>query len=80
MFEGRKDLIADDTIHPNAEGNVVLAQALLDRLNELGVTDKTELTVNAEGVDYNYYVQYIGNKPIGLLVTFPIKLLTFNLF
>lgn len=80
VFEGRKDLIADDTIHPNAEGNVVLAQALLDRLNELGVTDKTELTVNAEGENYNYYVWYIGNKPIGLLVTFLIKLLTFNLF
>lgn len=78
-FAGRKELVADDTIHPNARGNIELSKVILSKLNELGVTDITEPVVNGTGVDYNYYVSYFGNEIIGKIVTFLIKSLTGNL-
>lgn len=44
--------IAMDTIHPSAQGNVQIAKAALKTLNNLGVTQKTELVINATGLDY----------------------------
>lgn len=44
--------IAMDTIHPNAQGNVCIAQAALKTLNSLGVTKNTKLVINATGLDY----------------------------
>lgn len=82
-MNGKKELLADDTIHPNAAGNVEIAKTLLKKLNDLGLTDKTEIVVNTPGIDYNYYVLYfdeLRNIPIGKLVTFIIKLCTGNLF
>ncbi len=44
---------AGDDIHPSAKGNEIIAGEILRTLGELGVTDKSELSVVTEGVDFN---------------------------
>ncbi|MBE6773849.1 MAG: SGNH/GDSL hydrolase family protein [Ruminococcaceae bacterium] len=43
---------AGDDIHPSAAGNEIIAAEILSTLNEQGVTDKTELSITSEGVDF----------------------------
>ena len=76
-FDGRSALIASDTIHPSAEGNVALAKLVLAKLNEIGVSDTTEPVVNVKGVDRDYLVEYFP-KPIGKILTFLANVLTGN--
>ena len=51
-FAGKSGLIAADTIHPSAEGNVVIARAVQAKLYALGLASTSEITVNAAGIDY----------------------------
>lgn len=76
-FAGRPALISSDTIHPSAEGNVVLSRLVLAKLNEIGLSDTTEPVVNVKGVDRDYLVEYFP-KPIGKILTFLANLLTGN--
>ena len=46
-----EDLIAFDTIHPNAEGNKVIAKVILKKLKALGLGTKTEPVILAEPID-----------------------------
>ena len=46
-----KDLIAIDTIHPNAEGNKLIAKVVLKKLYDLGLGTKTEPVILAEPID-----------------------------
>ncbi len=46
-----KDLIAFDTIHPNAEGNKVIARVILKKLKTLGLGTKTEPVILEEPID-----------------------------
>ena len=78
-MNGKPQLIADDCVHPNAEGNIVLAKAVLEKLKEIGLGETTEPVILVEGIDYNYYIKYYG-KFAGTLLTFIIKTLTGNLF
>ncbi len=45
------DLIAIDTIHPNAEGNKLIAKVVLRKLYDLGLGTKTEPVILAEPID-----------------------------
>lgn len=76
-FAGRPGLISSDTIHPSAEGNVVLAKLVLAKLNEAGVSDTAEPVVNVKGVDRDYLIEYFP-KPLGKILTFLANLLTGN--
>ncbi len=63
------DLIAIDTIHPNAKGNILIAKTILKKLNALGYEGKTEPVIKHEPLDkvssnpmdyYKMALYYIG--------------------
>ena len=51
-FAGRSGLIAIDTIHPNAEGNYLIARTIQAKLYELGRASTTEIVVRTAAVDH----------------------------
>ena len=59
-FYHNPSLITTDTIHPNAEGNVVLAALTLEKLYELGLGTETVPQVNVEGISRDYFNEYFG--------------------
>lgn len=77
-FSGRPELISSDTIHPSAQGNIVLARLVLAKLNEIGLSENTEPVINVDGIDRDYLVEYFP-KPLGKIITFLANLLTGNL-
>lgn len=77
VITGHPELIADDCVHPNAEGNVRIAEAMLKLLFEHGLGSHAEPVVLCEGIDYNYYVLQFG-KIGGGIVGFIVKILTLN--
>ena len=77
IITGHPELIADDCVHPNAEGNVRIAEAMLKLLFENGLGDNTEPVILCEGIDYNYYVLQFG-KIGGGIIGFIVKVLTLN--
>ncbi len=46
-----KDLIAADTIHPNGEGNKLIAKTVLKKLKQLGLGSKTEPVIAIEPIE-----------------------------
>lgn len=52
------DNFATDAVHPSAKGNELIAREVLSTLNSLGVTDKTELVISAQGVDFKLSAAY----------------------
>lgn len=77
VLTGHNELIANDSVHPNAAGNVELAKKMLVFLNELGLGDKTEPVVAVEGVDYNFFVLSYG-KVFGTIITAIVSVLTLH--
>lgn len=55
-FEGKVGLIAADTIHPSAEGNLVIARAVQAKLYALGVANASQITVVTEPRDHGEIV------------------------
>ena len=51
-FAGKSGLIAIDTIHPNAEGNYLIARTIQAKLYELGLVNGTDIVVLAEAQDH----------------------------
>ena len=51
-FAGKSGLIAIDTIHPNAEGNYLIARTIQAKLYELGRVSTTEIVVQTAAVDH----------------------------
>lgn len=51
VFEGHREYIAVDTLHPSALGNVAIAQVVMCVLHDNGLAPSSRLTVNAEGRD-----------------------------
>lgn len=50
-LNGDERNFADDTLHPSARGNELIAKAVLAKLRELGFTKKTNLDAKVPGVD-----------------------------
>lgn len=48
-FAGRNELIAADNVHPNAEGNVVIARTVLKTLYDNGLGTETEPVITVPG-------------------------------
>ena len=55
-FEGKVGLIAVDTIHPSAEGNLVIARTVQAKLYALGVAGTSQITVVTEPRDHGEIV------------------------
>ena len=47
-FAGKSGLIAVDTIHPNAEGNLLIAKTVQEKLYALGLAETAEITVEVQ--------------------------------
>ena len=77
-MEHKPENLADDSVHPNARGNVAIAGLVLLRMKELGLGENTEPVVNAGGEDWNYYETAFDDEKTAKLVTMLIKLLTGN--
>lgn len=66
-MHGKPRNLADDCVHPNAQGNVAIARILLQKLFDLGLGSETEPVVNVPGEDWNYFTTYYGEKKGTLL-------------
>ncbi len=59
------EYIAIDTVHPSAVGNQEIARLVLEKLNELGLSDTTEPVIEAIGIDQvpflSFVLQFIRN-------------------
>ena len=53
-----RGIIAIDTIHPNAKGNVLIAKAVLAKLRDLGLSDTAEPVILVEGVNEIRFLYY----------------------
>ena len=69
--------LADDCVHPNARGNVAIAEVLLKTLADLGLGTQTTPVVNVPGEDWNYFTAYY-DKPNGRLLAALVMLVTGN--
>lgn len=77
IFDGRRDCISTDTIHPNAQGNIELAKAVQAKLGEIGMASTTELVLLTPGIDRNYLIEYFGT-PLGQIIIFAANVATGN--
>ncbi len=57
-FKGHPEYIANDCVHPNAQGNVVIAKLVLETLKNLGLGTKTTPVINNEGVNNRFLVPF----------------------
>lgn len=77
IFDGRRDCISTDTIHPNAQGNIELAKVVQAKLCEIGMASTTELVLLTPGIDRNYLIEYFGT-PLGQIIIFAANVATGN--
>lgn len=62
-FDGRQDLIANDEVHPSADGNVVIATLILKKLAKLGLGTKTKPVVKVQGYEQKQdFIKYINGE------------------
>ncbi len=78
-MDGHPERLADDCVHPNAAGNVAIAEVVLRQLYELGLGTETTPVINTPGVDYNFFEKYYENPIVARVLTVLIKTLTGNL-
>ena len=77
VFDGRRDCVSTDTIHPNAQGNIELAKCVQTELCNIGLASSADVTVNAQGIDRDYLIEYFGT-PIGQILIFLANVATGN--
>lgn len=77
-FEYKKEYISSDTVHPNTQGNIVIATLVLEKLCEIGLSSNAEPVILAQGVDRDYLNEYFG-KFLGPIITFLANFATGNL-
>lgn len=53
-FDGHPEYIATDCVHPNAQGNVVIARAVLQKLKDLGLGTSATPVINNAGVNNRF--------------------------
>lgn len=77
VFDGRRDCISTDTIHPNAQGNIELAKAVQSKLCKIGLANTAELVLLVPGIDRDYLIEYFGT-PLGQIIIFAANVATGN--
>lgn len=64
IFDGHKEYVAVDTIHPSAAGNIEIAKLLLQKLCDLGISSNTEPVLTTKGIDlipfYSEIIQFFN--------------------
>ena len=78
-MDGHPERLADDCVHPNAAGNVAIAEVVLQQLYDLGLGTETTPVINTPGVDNNFFEKYYENPIVARVLTVLIKTLTGNL-
>ncbi len=75
---GKPENLADDCLHPNAKGNVAIAEILLKTLRDLGLGSETTPVVKVPGQDRNRYMEMYETRAEGVRFTIIMMLLTGN--
>lgn len=70
--------LADDCVHPNARGNVAIAEVLLQKLYDLGLGAETTPVVNVPGEDWNYFSEVCEKKSEVFCLTALVMIVTGN--
>ena len=70
--------LADDCVHPNARGNVAIAEVVLQTLYDLGLGAETTPVVNVPGEDWNYFTAYSDKRAKGLMLAALVMIATGN--
>ena len=70
--------LADDCVHPNAAGNVAIAEVVLQQLYDMGLGTETTPVINNPGVDYNFFEYYYENQTVARLLSALVKIATGN--
>lgn len=77
VISHKTELIADDCVHPNANGNIEIAKAMLALFKDKGLGEKTDPVLLYEGINYNFYIESFGEVG-GRIIGFIVKVLTLN--
>ena len=77
-MDGHPERLADDCVHPNAAGNVAIAELVLRQLYDMGLGTQTTPVINNPGVDYNFFEKYYENKTVARLLSVLVKILSGN--
>ncbi len=77
-MEHKPENLADDCVHPNAQGNVAIAEIILQKLYDLGLGSETTPVVNVPGEDWNFFEGYGKNRFEDLCLTALVMLVTGN--
>ena len=77
-MDGHPERLADDCVHPNAAGNVAIAEVVLRQLYDLGLGTETTPVINTPGVDYNFFEKYYENKTLARFLTVLVRVATGN--
>ena len=77
-MERKPENLADDCVHPNAKGNVAIAEVLLQKLYDLGLGSETTPVVNVEGNDWHYFLDYSETRSKGIWLTMLVMFVTGN--
>lgn len=78
-MDGHPERLAADCVHPNAAGNVAIAEVILQQLYDMGLGTQTVPVVNNPGIDYNYFEKYYENKILARFLTVFVRLITGNM-
>ena len=77
-MDGHPERLADDCVHPNAAGNVAIAEVVLRQLYDLGLGTETTPVINNPGIDYNFFEYYYENPTVARLLTALVRIATGN--
>ncbi len=77
-MHGKPRNLADDCVHPNARGNVAIAEIVLQTLYDLGLGTETTPVVNVPGEDWNYFAEVSEKRSTALFLTALVMLVTGN--
>ncbi len=68
-FDGRQDLIANDSVHPSSAGNEMIASLILNKLFSLGLGTETEPVINVKGYEQKQdFIKYINGEWIRMFI------------
>ena len=78
-MNGHPERLAADCVHPNAAGNVAIAEVVLQQLYDLGLGTQTTPVINTPGEDWNYFERFYENKVLARFLTVLVRLVTGNM-
>ncbi len=77
-MNGKPENLADDCLHPNAKGNVAIAEIILQKLYDLGLGTETTPVAGVPGEDWNVVRHYTKSRVLAVAATALLMLFTGN--